>query len=160
MNQRPNCCRPMPPQAPCPSRPPCPSCPPTQKGVLLPRILASGREWQRRACVALYVGGLPEDANGRLRLVGVTACGDADWEIAPYQEPHPCGCRGCRPSRPAPCLLRVNIPVVCQVHRFRGTCSTRSCRKERFFSCSLLETASQHRRPTGTRHLHLGFKKY
>lgn len=70
---------------------------------------------QRRACVALYVGGLPEDANGRLRLVGVTACGDADWEIAPYQEPRPCGCRGCRPSRPAPCLLRVNIPVVCQV---------------------------------------------
>lgn len=115
MNQRPNCCRPMPPQAPCPSRPPCPSCPPTQKGVLLPRILASGREWQRRACVALYVGGLPEDANGRLQLVGVTACGDADWEIAPYQEPRPCGCRGCRPSRPAPCLLRVNIPVVCQV---------------------------------------------
>ena len=46
-----------------------------QKGVLLPRILASGREWQRRACVALYVGGLPEDANGRLQLVGVTACG-------------------------------------------------------------------------------------
>lgn len=115
MNQRPNCCRPMPPQAPCPSRPPCPSCPPTQKGVLLPRILASGREWQRRACVALYVGGLPEDANGRLQLVGVTACGDADWEIVPYQEPRPCGCRGCRPSRPAPCLLRVNIPVVCQV---------------------------------------------
>lgn len=115
MNQRPNCCRPMPPQAPCPSRPPCPSCPPTQKGVLLPRILASGREWQRRACVALYVGGLPEDANGRLQLVGVTACGDADWEIAPYQEPRPCSCRGCRPSRPAPCLLRVNIPVVCQV---------------------------------------------
>lgn len=112
MNQRPNCCRPMPPQAPCPSRPPCPpkpacpACPPTQKGVLLPRILASGREWQRRACVALYVGGLPEDVNGRLRLVGVTACGDADWEIAPYQEPRPCGCRGCRPSRPAPCLLR------------------------------------------------------
>lgn len=115
MNQRPNCCRPMPPQAPCPSRPPCPSCPPTQKGVLLPRILASGREWQRRACVALCVGGLPEDANGRLRLVGVTACGDADWEIAPYQEPRPCGCRGCRPSRPAPCLLQVNIPIVCQV---------------------------------------------
>lgn len=88
MNQRPNCCRPMPPQAPCPSRPPCPpnpacpSCPPTQKGVLLPRILASGREWQRRACVALCVGGLPEDANGRLRLVGVTACGDGLGDCA------------------------------------------------------------------------------
>ena len=67
-----------------------------------------------RVCGA-YVGGLPEDANGRLQLVGVTACGDADWEIVPYQEPRPCGCRGCRPSRPAPCLLRVNIPVVCQV---------------------------------------------
>lgn len=72
-------------------------------GVAAPRVCGAVR---RR---------LPEDANGRLQLVGVTACGDADWEIAPYQEPRPCGCRGCRPSRPAPCLLRVNIPVVCQV---------------------------------------------
>lgn len=112
---KPNCGRPMPPpclqQASCPPKP----ASPTQKGVLLPRILASGREWQRRACVALYVGGLPEDVTGRLRLVGVAACGDADWEIAPCQPPRPCDCHACRLSRPAPCLLRVNIPVVCQV---------------------------------------------
>ena len=120
MNQRPNRCRPVPspcapkplcPPPPCP--PPCPPkpiCPP--KGVLLPRILASGRAWQRRACVSLYVGGLPADTRGALHLTGVSACGEADWELAPQQSP--CDYRSCC-RRPSPCLLRVNIPVVCQV---------------------------------------------
>lgn len=121
MNPRSNRCCPPPcsQQTSCPQQAPCSqqaSCP-TQKGVLLPRILASGREWQRRACVSLYVGGLPADTRGSLRLIAVSACGEADWSIAPCQAP--CDCRNCR-CRPSPCLLRVNIPVACQVRNECG----------------------------------------
>ena len=69
-------------------------------GVLLPRILASGREWLHRQCFDITLHDLPECARPPLALVSVSPGGDPRWT------PSPC-------SRPL--LYCVEIPLLCQV---------------------------------------------
>ncbi len=123
-----------------PPRPPCgpqdcqcsacqqlcqPSCPPAcstpfppmgkrpfpPHGFLLPRIIASGREWQRRACLKLMVEGVPACAVPPWTLLSVTACGTCRWEILP--------CEGSRQW-----IVRVTYPVACLVRDGCGSIHT------------------------------------
>ena len=92
-----------------PPKPPCPSCPPREcrchdccvpqpcvpvcpqrpaHSFLLPRVLASGRQWQRRCSLCLEISGLPECIEGPLTLVSVSACGESSWEAVPVDSPH------------------------------------------------------------------------
>ncbi len=93
---------------PCPPPVPCPpeECKPTcasHNGYLLPRIVASGREWNRRACVRLCLSGLSECAEPPYTLVSVAAAPQQpSWEMQP------------QPS-PGRLLLHVAVPLVCQV---------------------------------------------
>jgi len=73
---------------------------PPMQGILLPKIIASGREWQRRCCVKLQVEDLPRCAKPPLALCSVSPCGEPTWE--------PLG--GGRSLR-----FRVRIPLLCQV---------------------------------------------
>ena len=103
----------------CPRPPYRPPCPPEQcrcgqcaghgggKGVLLPRVIASGREWLRRQGMQLCVEGLPECAEGPFTLMSVWVVGEATW----VQEPDV--------SRRMMCL-RVKIPLLCQVRDSHG----------------------------------------
>lgn len=83
----------------------CPVCKPNRpsptQSVLLPRIVASGREWLRRACVDLQVEHLPCCAQPPLSLVSVAPDGMPTWE--PLHSGPPLG-------------YRVTIPLMCQVH--------------------------------------------
>lgn len=82
----------------------CPRCRPERpapnQSVLLPRVIASGREWLHRACVELQVEGLSCCAKPPLALVSVAPSGAPAWE--------PVG--DGRHLR-----FRVSIPLACQV---------------------------------------------
>lgn len=95
----PDPCRPMPRPAPpsCCGQRPFPS-----NGFLLPRIIAAGREWQRRCALTLTVDGLPLGAEPPLTLMEVTACGQCTWEILDCDSPRAMA-------------LRVHVPLICQV---------------------------------------------
>lgn len=82
----------------------CPICKPTKpapcQGFLLPKIIASGREWLRRCCVNLAVEDLPRCTQPPFTLCSVSSCGEPCWESLPDG----------RPLR-----FRVRIPLLCQV---------------------------------------------
>lgn len=82
----------------------CPICKPNRpnptQSVLLPRIIASGREWLRRVCVDLLVEDLPCCAEPPLMLTSVAPSGEPSWE--PLADG--------RPLR-----YRISIPLLCQV---------------------------------------------
>lgn len=91
---------------------------PTQS-VLLPRIIASGREWLRRACMDLQVEGMPCCAAPPFALTGVAPAGEPAWE--PLGDG--CGLR-----------FRVQVPLLCQVrdgcgcmHQGRSTITLEVC---------------------------------
>lgn len=96
-------CRCAPPPPPC--RPPV-VCPPQRPlpsgGFLLPRIVAAGREWQRRCSLTLKVDGLPTDAEAPLTLLEVTACGQPTWETLDCDDPRAT-------------WLHVHVPLSCLV---------------------------------------------
>ena len=71
-------------------------------GFLLPRIVAAGREWQRRCSLTLTVDGLPMSAEGPLTLLEVTACGQPTWETIDCDDPRAT-------------WLRVHVPLACLV---------------------------------------------
>lgn len=94
---------------PGPSRPcTCCECGRPQGGMLIWRILGSGREWQRRACLTLRVSGLPE---GMMTLTDLRVCGETIWEPLPAS----CGNQ---------LLLKVSIPVLCTVRDCCGCLQT------------------------------------
>ena len=90
---------------PLPPRP-APSCFPQRpfpsNGFLLPRIIAAGREWQRRCSLTLEITGLPLGAEPPLTLLDLTSCGQPTWEILACDDPRAM-------------LLRVKVPLTCQV---------------------------------------------
>ena len=92
---------------------PTPSCcsqrPFPASGFLLPRIVAAGREWQRRCSLTLAVEGLPAQAEPPLTLLEVTSCGQPTWEALDCCDPRIM-------------LLRVRVPLTCQV-RDRCNCT-------------------------------------
>lgn len=109
--------KPEPPRPPCSSCPPCPPrechchdccCAPQScaqrpsHAFLLPRVLAAGRQWQRRCSLCLELCGLPDCIEGPLTLICVSACGESTWEAVPVDSPHVL-------------CLRVTIPLHCQV---------------------------------------------
>ncbi len=67
-------------------------------GLLVPRIVASGRVLQRNVSLELCVTDLPECAEGPYNLVSISACGNSDWELLP----------GSGKQR----VMRVTIPVM------------------------------------------------
>lgn len=99
-------------EPPAPPPGPPPSCYPQRPlppgGFLLPRIIAAGREWQRRCNLRLTVDGLPMGLEPPLTLLSVTACGTCTWEELPAETP--------RTQR-----LRVTVPLQCRV---RDRCDT------------------------------------
>lgn len=121
---------PCPPPRPFP-RPPKPACPPCdcvadscagtsrpQGGYLLPQIVAWGREWKRRWHVCLTVEGIPDCAQPPFTLLSVSAAQDScTWEVIPQPV--------C--SR---MLLRVTLPLVCQVRDCTGCVYQGSARVE------------------------------
>ena len=106
-------CRCTPPPPPVPCRPPsgCCSQRPLPGGFLLPRIVAAGREWQRRCSLTLTVEGLPACAEGPLTLLEVMACGEPTWETL-----------DCDDSRLS--FLRVRVPLHCLVRDRCGSVHT------------------------------------
>ncbi len=70
-------------------------------GLLVPRIIASGRALQRCVQVELCVTDLPECAEAPYTLLSVAACGNSDWELLP----------GAGKNR----VMRVTIPVMVQL---------------------------------------------
>lgn len=78
-------------------------------GCLVPRIISTGRTFQRRMTQTLCVTDLPEYAEQPLTLMGVTVCGQSTWEQI----------NECRQS-----LLRVTVPVAVQVRDCAGRCLT------------------------------------
>lgn len=102
---------------PIPCRPPtgCSSHRPLPSGgFLLPRIVAAGREWQRRCSLMLSVDGLPMGAEAPFTLLEVTACGQPTWETLEDNDPR------------ATCL-RVRVPLACLVRdRCNHTYTARS----------------------------------
>ena len=98
----------------------CKPCKPApMQGVLLPRIIASGRTWLRRSCVSLTVEGLPCQAQPPYALCSVSPCGEPTWEP-------------CADGRPLHYLI--TVPLLCQVrdacgclHSGRTEISTEVC---------------------------------
>lgn len=78
-------------------------------GCLVPRIISTGRTFQRRITQTLCVDDLPDCAESPLTLVSVTVSGQASWEQISE----------CRQT-----LLRVTVPVVVQVRDCAGRCRT------------------------------------
>ncbi len=76
-------------------------------GCLVPRIISTGRTFQRRITQTLCIDDLPDCAESPLTLVGVTVCGQATWEQISE----------CRQT-----LLRVTVPVVVQIRDCAGRC--------------------------------------
>lgn len=108
-----------------PACPPCAPPPCKPQGVLLPRILSSGRLWQRRACVSLCITDLPCGLSGRYTLFDVSSIGETRWTLLPPSAPE-CTCHRCqcRPSRPAASRMQVEIPLRCQLRSECGACVT------------------------------------
>ena len=112
-------CHPVCPPRPCPTpaapcRPPC--CKPCSafppQGLLLPRILASGREWLRRACICLEICGLPDNVTPPLTLLQVRqSCDPPQWHILPESAQHQL-------------CLHLCLPVDCLVQDACGGCFT------------------------------------
>ena len=115
-------CAPCPPPCPPPCLPPCPPpcptpCPPKDHckrepepaQILLPRIICSGREWQRRLCTTLRVNCLPECARPPFQLVSVQQSGAQPW-----REPSKCS------TGRDQALFHVFIPVFACVHDASG----------------------------------------
>lgn len=91
----PPCPPPCPPRDHCDCPPPCPppcppkdrhNCPPRDRcrpepsfQVLLPRIICSGREWQRRLHTELVVNGIPECAEPPFQLLWVQQSSASPW---------------------------------------------------------------------------------
>lgn len=80
-------------------------------GYLLPRVIACGREWNRRCTVCLRVEGLPACARPPLTLLSVSAGESCAWEMLP------------QPSC-SRVLLHVRIPLICQVRDCDGCVHT------------------------------------
>lgn len=78
-------------------------------GCLVPRIIATGRTFQRRITQTLCVDDLPDCAESPLTLVSVTVSGQATWEQISE----------CRQQ-----LLRVTVPVAVQIRDCSGRCRT------------------------------------
>lgn len=78
-------------------------------GCLVPRIISTGRTFQRRITQTLCVDDLPDCAESPLTLVSVTVSGQASWEQISE----------CRQT-----LLRVTVPVVVQIRDCSGRCRT------------------------------------
>lgn len=96
----PNPCRPL---NPCAPRSCCyPQRPIPPNGFLLPRIVAAGREWQRRCQLTLTVEGLPMSAEAPYTLLEVTSCGQPSWELIDCDDPRTV-------------KLHVHVPLMCQV---------------------------------------------
>lgn len=133
-DRRPSCCCGHPSNCNCPlcrprPQPPCPphecqccdcrqdcSCHGNRKpfpphGFLLPKVIASGREWLRRRSFCLRIEGVSECAQPPFTLLSVTACGEPTWESLP--------CDNRRQQ-----LLRVTVPVACQVRDCGGCAYT------------------------------------
>ena len=92
-----------PPPPPCHAPSPCyPQKPLPPGGFLLPRIVAAGREWQRRCSLTLKVDGLPTGLEPPLTLMEVTACGQPSWETLDCCDPRAT-------------VLRVKVPLTCLV---------------------------------------------
>lgn len=87
---------------------PC-TCAGTSAGCLVPRVISTGRTFQRRITQTLCIDDLPEYAEQPLTLVGVTVCGQSTWEQISE----------CRQT-----LLRVTVPVAVQVRDCAGRCLT------------------------------------
>lgn len=104
--ERPACgCAERPTPLPCAcgdGRPCMPSRPLPAGGFLLPRVMAAGREWQRRCVLTLAVDGLPANMEPPLTLLEVTPCGQASWEVI----------EDCDPRAT---VLRVKVPLAAQV---------------------------------------------
>lgn len=85
---------------------PDPCCKPEPKPaqVLIPKVICSGREWQRQLCTTLHVSGLPECAKCPFQLVSVQQSGAFPW-----WEPVKEDC--CRDRL----MYHVYIPVCCCV---------------------------------------------
>lgn len=75
----------------------------------MPRVISTGRTFQRRITQTLCIDDLPEYAEQPLTLVGVTVCGQSTWEQISE----------CRQT-----LLRVTVPVAVQVRDCAGRCLT------------------------------------
>lgn len=71
-------------------------------GFLLPRIIASGRQWLQRFSLCLRVEDLPDCLQMPLTLLSVTCCGACSWEPMAGESNRIC-------------QLRVTIPLCCQV---------------------------------------------
>lgn len=96
-------CRCAPPPVPCRPQIGCHSQRPLPSGgFLLPRIIAAGREWQRRCSLTLTVDGLPMSAQAPFTLLEVTACGQPTWETLDCDDPRAT-------------YLRVRVPLTCLV---------------------------------------------
>ena len=80
-------------------------------GFLLPRIIASGRQWQHCCCLCLSVEDIPDSAQLPLTLINVVACGECSWEPLPGESNRVC-------------QLRVTVPLCCQVRDQCGTVFT------------------------------------
>ncbi|MBE5803413.1 MAG: hypothetical protein E7316_02765 [Clostridiales bacterium] len=115
----------------------CPVCKPCKpapmQGILLPRIIASGRTWQRRSCVTLQVEGLPCCAQPPFALCSVSPCGEPCWE--PLADG-----RSLR--------FRVTVPLLCQIrdacgclHHGHAAISTEVCLTA---SCPIAECWRSH----------------
>lgn len=78
--------------------------------MLVPRVIASGRLWQRSTEVELCVEDLPECAVAPFTLTGVTACSPGEWELV----------RGPRGR----VFLRVTLRLMCQVRDANCCCFT------------------------------------
>lgn len=87
---------------------PC-TCAGSSAGCLVPRVISTGRTFQRRMTQTLCINDLPDYAEQPLTLVGVTVCGQSTWEQI----------NECRQS-----LLRVTVPVAVQVRDCAGRCLT------------------------------------
>lgn len=110
------CGAPVCPPRPCP--PPRPPRPCPCRSYLLPRVIASGREWRRRCQLCLAVTGLPECAQPPFSLIAVTALDPSDTALQPA-------------AVHTRMTMHVVIPLLCQV-RDRNGCI--------FTGQSLLET--------------------
>lgn len=78
--------------------------------MLVPRVIASGRLWQRNTEVELCVEDLPECAEAPYTLTEVIACSPGEWELV----------RGPRGR----VFLRVTLRLLCQVRDAACCCYT------------------------------------
>lgn len=110
---------------------------PPRQGVLLPKILCSGREWQRCLCVTLCVSGLPGNAQPPYTLVCVTQSEQPPVFVEDASNCAPrclCGCArvplrcvvrdacGCAHAASACLEMEARVPLHCpRAERWRHT---------------------------------------